>query len=135
MAMEMKTKFKIEEYILVDLFIKKMQQYGSSRHGTYNGQDPTNWSKTEVQFFVPDGEGEPTPIDVEIDDCTWVQTITFSEFGSELAKGIWDPSEKKWTNINAPGFFYTLHNVFVHGEHQMDMDMQEDLDCMGYNEI
>ena len=119
---KMRTKFGVEESVLVAMFIEKMKKFGATQSGTYNAQDPTHWEETKVTFHVETSPGEMTPIDVVVKDVTWITTITFSEFGNELSKADWDPQDKKWININAPIFFDTLYALFIYGEHETEME-------------
>lgn len=128
---KIRTKFEVPESVLVELFIEKMKRLGNAESGTYNRQDPTHWEKIEVQLYLDNGE-EMHPIDIVIKDMTWITTISFSEFGSELAKADWDPQDKKWTNMNAPAFFDLIYKVFLYGmsEEEMSCDSRDPHGCL-----
>ena len=123
-------KFEVPENILVQMFLEKMRKFGNVQNGTYNQADPTAWERINCQMLVDNGE-EMSPVDVDIKDVTWITTIRFSEHGEELAKADWDPQESKWINVNAPGFFDTLYDVFVRGIHEteMEMDYEDPMGC------
>jgi len=128
-----KRKFQAEEYQMVNLFVEYCKKYGTTKSGIYNNLDPTNYEKIKVQFLTDNYENK---LDVEIEDVTWFIKIEFSEYGKELANGMWDPQERCFINVslNGEAFFDLLSKVLFESEHQSDLDMEEGLDLMGYNE-
>ena len=113
------TKFGVSESDLIRLFIEKMRRYGAVKSGTYNKQDPTHWEEIITEMIMDNGQADYSIL-VEI-TVFGKTTIRFTEFGKELAQADWDPQDKKWINVNAPGFFDVLNNVFVNGKHESEM--------------
>jgi len=130
---EGKRKFQASEEQMVNFFVEHCKKYGTIKSGTYNPADPTHYEKIKVQFLTDNYENK---LDVEIEDISWFVKIEFSEYGSKLASGMWDPEQKCFLNVslNGEAFFDLLHKVLFNSNHQSDLDLIDGLSEMGYYE-